>query len=128
MDVATIKKLSQVNKVPAPKGTGQINKSGKRGIKKADRIQALVTKLFPGLDDDEFQRISAGIMGGKGVSLSEGIADEVLAGVQALDADNQEKYAGLKNLAKQVEESKQRQGRGAAVLFYPQILPTTQDL
>ncbi|CAE7529107.1 unnamed protein product, partial [Symbiodinium necroappetens] len=107
LDVTTLKKVSVINKAETPTGTGPVGKNGKRSIRKGDRVRALLKKLFPTVEEEspEYLQMWQGLMGKKAV-VTEECADEILAGVKALDPENQEKFAGLKTMAEKCKLDK----------------------
>ena len=123
LDVPTLKKCSVANNAPDPKPTGKLLKNGARSILKADRAAALLSKLFPEIshDSEEWSKMMNGILGTKISSMSEDCAAEILDGVKALDQDNQQKFAGLSDMAQKVEieqkiqEELIKKGRGDSV-------------
>ena len=108
LTVPTLIKVCEANKTDAPVPTGALNKStGKRSVKKEDRAKVLMAKIFPDLkeDDPEYLRICKGIVGKQSSSskMSDTCSAEVLAGVKALDPDNQHKFGGLRDMAERLE-------------------------
>ena len=82
--------------------------------------------VFPELkpEDAEYKRIHRGILGKTTASVEdiESCAPTILAGVKALDADNEQKFAGLKTMAEKLELDKHIQeakaGRGSYTQRY----------
>ena len=97
-------KTCKANKAPKPIPTGKMNKKGKRGVRRQDRIVALLAATFPEIEKDspEYTELLEALLGRKPL-LAEDCADEILEGVKALDPDNQEKFAGLKSMAEKIE-------------------------
>ena len=120
MDANVLKNVCAANAVPEPKGTGALNKQGKRGVIKQDWAQALVQHFFPSEDTDpaDFQKekdlMIQGILGQKPKPFTD-CPEAVLQAVECLDPNEAcvPMFRGLKSMAKEISEENLRKAREA---------------